>query len=182
VSVHRDIDSDSGNDESFVSRWSRRKQEAGPDIEHANQASDPLEQKPTATAPPALTDADMPDPDTLQADSDFAAFMSPGVSEQLRAMALRRLFHLPGLHTPDGLDDYDDDFTQLASLGDTLTHDMRRMLARETSVDEQPSPGASREAAPEPMPIDTERAAADERSQQAADQEPELDDEPQRPV
>ncbi|MEA2080416.1 MAG: DUF3306 domain-containing protein, partial [Pseudomonadota bacterium] len=54
-----------------------------------------------------------------------------GVSEKLRAQVLRKLFHLPGFHLPDGLDDYDDDFTQFAKLGDIVTREMERMLLRE---------------------------------------------------
>jgi hypothetical protein len=87
VSAHRDFDSDPDNDESFVRRWAKRKQEARPDPDPATEAAQPLEQDSATAARPVLTDADMPDPDSLQADSNFAAFMSPGVSEWLRAKA-----------------------------------------------------------------------------------------------
>ena len=180
MSVHRDFDSDPDNDESFVSRWSKRKQEARPDTDPATEASQPLEQDSATAARPVLTDADMPDPDSLQADSNFAAFMSPGVSEWLRAKALRRLFRLPGLHTPDGLDDYDEDFTRLAGLGDTLTHEMRRMLAREAGTEDEPSSAATSQADPASMQADA--GLSDESGDDAADQDPEPGDEPQRPA
>jgi hypothetical protein len=180
VSVHPDIDSNSDSDESFVSRWSRRKQEAQPDTDPAAEASEPLEQDSATAARPVLTDADMPDPDSLQAESDFAAFMSPGVSEQLRAQALRRLFRLPGLHIPDGLDDYDDDFTGLPGLGNTLTHDMRRMLAREAKTQDETPSTATGQADPASMQADAE--PADEPGEDAADHAPEPSTEPQRPV
>ena len=180
MSVHTDIDSDSDTDESFVSRWSRRKQEAQPDSDPAAEASEPLEQDSATAAHPVLTDADMPDPDSLQADSDFVAFMSPGVSEQLRAQALRRLFRLPGLHTPDGLDDYDDDFTGLPGLGNTLTHDMRRMLAREAKSEDETSATATGQVDPASMQADVE--LPDEPGEDAADQAPEPSAEPQRPA
>ena len=39
-----------------------------------------------------LTDADMPPIETLTEDSDYTGFMSPEVSEELRKLALRKLF------------------------------------------------------------------------------------------
>ena len=180
MSVHRDFDSNPDTDETFVSRWSKRKQEARPDPDPATEAVQPLAQDSATAARPVLTDADMPDPDSLQADSNFAAFMSPGVSEWLRAKALRRLFRLPGLHTPDGLDDYDEDFTRLAGLGDTLTHEMRRMLAREAKMEDEPSSTATSQA--DPASIQADAGLSDEPDDDAADQDPEPADEPQRPV
>lgn len=72
-----------------------------------------------------LTDADMPDIDSLTPDSDFKPFMSKGVSHALRRKALRKLFASPFFQIRDGLDDYDDDFTSFAPLGDTVTADMK---------------------------------------------------------
>jgi hypothetical protein len=129
----------SDNGEGFLARWSRRKQAGYRNHEHPSAAGPqslsgeplPAEDPQQVKAQRQLTDADMPPVDSLDEKSDFAAFMSPGVSEQLRVQALRKLFHLPGLHLPDGLDDYDDDFTQFAKLGDIVTHEMQRMLQRE---------------------------------------------------
>lgn len=183
MSTHRDSDHDSDTDESFVNRWSRRKQDARPDTDAAVEPLTTPVQKPAETARPVLTDADMPDPDSLQADSDFAAFMSPGVSEQLRAVALRRLFHMTGLHTPDGLDDYDEDFTQLPALGDTLTHDMRRVLAREARTREPVTSSVEHQSVPQPPTADTEHLpATDQREQLAANPDSEAGDETPGPV
>jgi len=143
------------DDEGFLARWSRRKQAGYRNHEHPSApgpqtwsgeppAADDLQQ---TTPQRELTDADMPPVDSLDEKSDFAVFMSPGVSEQLRAQALRKLFHLPGFHVPDGLDDYDDDFTQFAKLGDIVTREMERMLVRErqaadaTEVASEPGQG-----------------------------------------
>ncbi len=58
---------------------------------------------------------DLPDIDSLTADSDFSAFLQHGVPEDLRQKALRKLWRLdPTLANLDGLNDYDDDFTDLA--------------------------------------------------------------------
>jgi hypothetical protein len=133
VSVRRDTESEPSA-ESFAERWSRRKQAAGEE-EAGQTAQASLPEAEVAPAPP-LTDEDMPPLESLDERSDYAAFLSPGVSEQLRAQALRKLFKLPGMHLPDGLDDYDDDFTQFADLGKTITHEMQRMLDRELQAAE----------------------------------------------
>ncbi len=72
-----------------------------------------------------LTDADMPEIDSLDEASDFTGFMSPGVSDKLRKLALRKLFAGAGFNIRDGLDDYDEDFTNFAPLGDIVTCDMK---------------------------------------------------------
>lgn len=135
MSVHRDTEPDPPA-EGFAERWSRRKQEVGrEDTQRPVQTQ--LPETEAATEPvPALTDDDMPPVESLDERSDYAAFLSPGISEQLRAQALRKLFKLPGMHLPDGLDDYDDDFTQFTELGKTITHEMQRMLNRQLAADE----------------------------------------------
>jgi len=146
----------SDDDEGFLARWSRRKQAGYLNHEHPSAAgpktvsgeSQPADDPRQATARPPLTDEDMPPVDSLDDKSDYAPFMSPGVSEPLRTQALRKLFHLPGLHVPDGLDDYDDDFTQFAKLGNIVTHEMERMLVRERQAAE------ASQAASEPGQVD----------------------------
>jgi hypothetical protein len=163
VSVRRDTESEPSA-ESFAERWSRRKQAA--DEEEADQtAQASLPEAGEAPVPP-LTDEDMPPLESLDERSDYAAFLSPGVSEQLRAQALRKLFKLPGMHLPDGLDDYDDDFTRFAELGKTITHEMQRMLDRElraaeTADGEDSQVAAADTGAPE-VPSET---TADENEQ-----------------
>lgn len=124
--------------ESALSRWSRRKLEAERAADEAGAAAeidqaasgDGLEARVDSDAPP-LTDADMPDVATLTADSDFSAFMSPGVSDELRNLALRKLFHAPVFNIRDGLDEYDDDFTSFEKLGDIVTADMKHRVEME---------------------------------------------------
>lgn len=123
-------------EESRLSRWSRRKQEAreAPAIVSempAAEAESTLEVPVTdeiSEEPVALTDADMPDIDTLGEDSDFTGFMSPGVSDELRNIALRKLFHAPVFNIRDGLDEYDEDYTSFEKLGDIVTCDMKHQI------------------------------------------------------
>ena len=121
-------------DESGLARWSRRKalvragQELGPPVVAGHGSP----RAPTVTdAADEKTDADMPPIDSLHQDSDYAAFLSPKVSEKLRRMALRKLFQLPQFNFPDGLDDYAEDYTNFAPLGDIITADMRHRMGRE---------------------------------------------------
>ena len=119
---------------------------------------------------PVLTDADMPSLDTLDEHSDYSGFLSPGVSDKLRKLAMRKLFSAAVFNVRDGLDDYDEDFTRFEGLGDMVTSDMkhqaevaerRRLEAAERerlASAESEEPGES----PEPAPGDagTEVAAA----------------------
>ena len=139
-----------GAGESFIGRWSRRKRAARVEpsplepgsARDGGRAGTPestvsaaVEPSPAETSPgapePVLTDADMPPLETLDAQSDWTGFMSPGVSPELRKAALRKLFHLPQFNVRDGLNDYDEDFTSFEPLGDVVTSDMRHQIERE---------------------------------------------------
>jgi len=125
--------------EGFASRWSRRKQEVANEtavedlpeivgdteviIDEETLAEQKLEKL------NALTDEDMPDIETLNEDSDFSGFMSTGVSETLRKMALQKLFHGKTYNIRDGLDEYDGDYTSFEKLDPSvITCDMKHMI------------------------------------------------------
>lgn len=119
-------------DDSFLGRWSRRKAEAR--AGHAPDEPPSAEPPPAPAGPPAETPAgaedeealsdaellarhDLPDPETLTAKDDVAAFMRAGVPARLRRLALRRLWRLdPVFGHLDGLVDYDQDFTDKATV------------------------------------------------------------------
>ncbi len=100
-------------DESFLGRWSRRKVEAR------------TEPAPAAPPPPAVADGSvpaereanaapaepLPELDTLRGlQSDYDAFMRPGVDDGTRRAALKKLFSDPHFNQMDGLDVYVDDY------------------------------------------------------------------------
>ena len=123
--------------ESALSRWSRRKLEAEKGIQPA-ELNPPAEIEAEPSTPaaesetrPVLTDADMPDIESLDADSDFSGFMSEGVSDELRNLALRKLFRAPVFNIRDGLDEYDEDYTSFEKLGDIVTSDMKHRIEME---------------------------------------------------
>ena len=178
----RDQPGEGNSDEDFLSRWSRRKQADGKD--NAQPATVPaataVDRQARKAVPEVdedprqeLTDADMPPLESLDSDSDFSLFMSPGVSEQLRAQALRKLFHLPAFNVTDGLNDYDEDYTQFAGLGNVVTQEMKRMLKRELEA----------EVAPEAEPVAGAAAPIESSSDTELIEEldEDVDDEPSRP-
>ncbi len=133
--------------ENLLARWSRRKLETP---EHRREEDETLAalSQPAETGPadsmrqpppadddqppaPLLTDADMPPLESLTQDSDFSPFMSPAVSDELRNMALRKLFRAASFNIRDGLDEYDDDFTSFEKLGDIVTSDMKHQMEME---------------------------------------------------
>jgi len=128
--------------EDFLARWSRRKLDGQP--APGNQ-TDRAAAVTEATPPPAdapekvLTDADMQPIETLDESSDFSPFLSPGVSDDLRRQALRKLFSQPDFNITDGLNDYDEDFTRFTGLGSAITHEMKRLLQREPEVEKSTS-------------------------------------------
>lgn len=103
----------------FLSRWSRRKA----DSRREDPDPDPAPATPTATdpavgpvpdpvaAPPAVDPADLPDPESLTKESDFAPFLKQGVPEGLRKAALRKLWATdPAWAVPDPLDIHNLDY------------------------------------------------------------------------
>ena len=132
------------NKEGFVSRWSRRKQQVAEEkIESENideNTSNVTKQEFESDIDPEilkaekiealnkLTDEDMPDIETLDEHSDFSGFMSTGVSEGLRRMALKKLFMGASYNIRDGLDEYDGDYTKFEKMPkDMITTDMKHM-------------------------------------------------------
>ncbi len=77
-----------------------------------------------------LTDADMPPIESLDQDSDYRPFMSPGVSQALRRHALRRLFHSGPFNERCPLESEYYDCHGYEPLGSTITHEMREEMER----------------------------------------------------
>ncbi len=83
--------------ESFLSRWSRLKKQAGNLVKTGPE-------KPLANVPK------LPPVEQLNLESDYTAFFHPKVDEKLRREALRKLFSDPHFNVMDGLDVYIDDY------------------------------------------------------------------------
>jgi hypothetical protein len=130
--------------EGRLSRWSRRKQQTTEQtleedltLQLAEQGRVEVDSPATVASQDAqeaeaseavLTDTDMPAIESLSEDSNFSQFMSSGVSDELRNLALRKMFKAPFFNIRDGLDEYDEDFTTFEKLGDIVTCDMRHQM------------------------------------------------------
>lgn len=120
----------------FLARWSRLKERAREEAQSPPAeapAPAPVESASTTAAAPAspetpAAEVALPDLDLLDGDSDYSAFLSPGVDLLLRRRALRKLFHSPKFNVLDGLDDYMGDFRNFEPLGDLVTADMRHRI------------------------------------------------------
>ncbi len=127
--------------ESLLHRWSKQKAETTeeelPSTEIQDQESETdtdSDTEATASADSEQTEQteqeekapiELPPIESLSEDSDYSLFMSPEVDENLKKLALRKLFKSPFFNVVDGLNDYDDDFTTFELLGDIVTSDMK---------------------------------------------------------
>jgi len=105
-------------DETFLSRWSRRKHAVAREV--AAPAGVPATAEPGAHAVPAsstspaapATETPLPPVESLTFESDFTPFLRPGVAADVRQSALRTLLRDPRFNVMDGLDVYIDDYTK----------------------------------------------------------------------
>lgn len=93
------------NNERFLSRWSRLKQEV------RDQPVEPPQEMAPAVDPKAPP-PELPPVEELTLESDFRGFFHPKVNENLRRSALKKLFTDPHFNVMDGLDVYIDDYSQ----------------------------------------------------------------------
>lgn len=129
----------------FLSRWSRRKRglevvepELAPPAVVAPVAEaveavdeDPVDPR-TGKRMSELTDEDMPDVETLTADSDVSMFMARNVSSALRMRALNKIFMSPKYNVFCVCAEYAEDYTNFTPMGDIVPHDLKSAIARET--------------------------------------------------
>ena len=139
-----------------LARWSERKlgqdreeAEAAPSVPAATEA--PQE---ASVVPPE--DLDLPDIDSLTADSDFSAFMAEGVPGELKNLALRKLWRSDPVYANlDGLNDYDPEHVSfLVQAAETAKDMLGKALAAQP--DEAPDKVAEAAADEEPIAAATE--------------------------
>ena len=120
-------------DEGFVRRWSRRKEEArreplAKSVADADRRSDdrgttaaPAEPDAAPNDEPRSVVADLPEIESLRTESDFTVFLQDGVPEELRRTALRHLWRLdPVFANLDGLLEYGEDYTDAVTVVEHL--------------------------------------------------------------
>ncbi len=166
-------------DEPFLGRWSRLKDErrrGEPDPGEAPQVED-TEPAPAGTQPAPgdeETEAlDLPDIETLDKDSDYSVFMKEGVPEQLKKLALRKLWRSdPVFAVLDGLNDYDEDFRipeailgEIAKGGDKTPEEPDDAVAGAKAKDEEEEDEVAAATGAEEPGEPGEADAADERKE-----------------
>jgi hypothetical protein len=94
--------------------------------------ADPIDPR-TGKPMSELTDADMPDVESLDENADLACFMAAKVSRALRMKALTKVFHSAKFNQVCLCAEYADDYTAFAPLGDVVPHELREAIAREAA-------------------------------------------------
>ena len=124
--------------EAFLSRWSRLKRET------------PTEKKVESEAPA------LPPVESLTPESDFADFMHPKVKQELRRLALKKLFSDPHFNIADPFEAYSGDWTG----GEPIPPELLATLNQARTV----------------LFTEEEKKAADEADKAAAQREPKQDE------
>jgi hypothetical protein len=149
------------SDGGFLARWSRRKADArtggeaadaappavhpesvAPDTATTSPASPPVAAEGARQAPaPAPTLADVAQ---LGRDADFARFVAPGVGDEVKRAAMKKLFADPRFNVMDGLDTYIEDYGRADPLPAAMLRQMAQARALGLFDDEQePAPPAA---------------------------------------
>lgn len=105
------------NNESVLSRWSRRKLDKQAVIEHEEALSVQQEPEPDLTSEQQKVD-----------ETELPIWQQLNVDPEVKRAALSNLFRQPEFNVVDRMNEYDDDFTSFASLGNIVTHEMKYML------------------------------------------------------
>ena len=128
--------------EPFLTRWSRRKEEARREVPEPapEKVADPK-------APPEL-----PPLDKLTIESDYRGFFHPKVSEDMRRAALKKLFSDPHFNVMDGLDVYIDDNSKTEPIPAAMLASLKQAqnILRWAKEDADERARASAQATPAP--------------------------------
>jgi len=123
----------------FLSRWSKRKLQAEEGTEQHRDDAAPVEE---TLAEDSVAEAPA-------SEQEKPIWQRDDVDADTKKTALRQLFRKPEFNIRDGLNEYDDDFTQFAGLGSIVTHEMKRMLKL---AEEKTRPSEQSQPSSEPDP------------------------------
>lgn len=167
--------------ENFASRWSRRKIEARSTEEKPAEPKPSSERAPSAApaaAAPGTTARELPPLESLKGlASEYTEFLKPGVDENLKRSALKKLFSDPHFENFERFEAYCEDFTKgepipLAMLK-TLEHAKGLLFDDEekkdaTAAAETPAPAAAEKTSAESSPEAVEKPDAQRETQAEA--------------
>ncbi len=175
MSIEHDKES---HESSLLQRWAERKARVTEEEQLPTPVTAPpseLQEEPEPTPLPSL--------ESLDENSDYRGFLAPEVSEELHRLALRKLFRSPRFQVLDGLNDYDEDYTSFAPLGDLITHEMRRKIEAEAKrlAENETADSAEQEVSPvTEQPIEPESTQA--MSQEQSDVIEPIDEDDEQPI
>src|SRR5436190_2546188 len=154
-----------------LSRWSRRKLAAAAEAPAPAPASAPAVVPAPATAPGVLTPSaalELPPVESLTFDSDFTAFLQPGVDDKVKRAALKQLFRDPRFNIMDGLDTYIDDYTKADPIPPDIVADLLQRGFGSISETEQEKAAAVNAPREEPAVTNATQPAISDGSEHAA--------------
>lgn len=140
--------------EQFLARWSRLKQEA--------QDQPPQEKAPEKAVDPKAPPPELPPVDKLTFNSDYRAFFHPKVSEDARRAALKKLFSDPHFNVMDGLDVYIDDYSKSEPIPAAMLASLRQ--AQNILKWAKGDGDEKKKDAPAELAVEQESAQLDERT------------------
>jgi uncharacterized protein YacL (UPF0231 family) len=107
--------SEKDNSDSFFSRWSDRK------LDQKIESEDEVDKAASAFVDEqAVAHQEAKEKPT-------PIWEQPDVDPEIKKAALRAILRKPEHNILDGLNEYDDDFTQFTGLGNIVTHEMKRV-------------------------------------------------------
>jgi len=137
------------NNESVLSRWSRRKLDKQDATEQQKVLPVPQEPEAVPTSDQQIVD-----------ETEIPIWQQLDVDPEVKRSALSRLFREPEFNVVDRMNEYDEDFTSFASLGSIVTHEMKHMLKL---AEQKTRPGEKQPGQPElDNMADTEASLGDE--------------------
>jgi len=113
-----------GSERFSLSRWSRRKLAAAAEAPAAPASASLAVPAPASGAPASTAALELPPVESLTFDSDFTAFLQPGVDDELKRAALKQLFRDPRFNIMDGLDTYIGDYTKADPIPPDIVADL----------------------------------------------------------
>jgi len=113
-----------GGERFSLSRWSRRKLAAAAEAPAAPASASTAVSASASGAPTSTAALELPPVESLTFDSDFTAFLQPGVDDKVKRAALKQLFRDPRFNIMDGLDTYIDDYTKADPIPPDIVADL----------------------------------------------------------
>ena len=151
-----------------LSRWSRRKLAAAAEASAAPASAPAAVPAPAPGAPTPSAALELPPVESLTFDSDFTAFLQPGVDDKLKRAALKQLFRDPRFNIMDGLDTYIDDYTKADPIPPDIVADLLQRGFGSISKIEQEQAAAVNAPRKEPAVTNATQPAISDGSEHAA--------------